>query len=237
MFQAEAEQLIARGRAALLAGDGAQADQLLEQASRRYEVLGDHYSIAAQTGNYGWALRRAGRPDEARPYLRRAAELFTRLGMADFAERHRLAAEDGEPLFLSADLLATLPPAVRGALERGDRSALQFALDALPLAERQLVFDRLAEAGVISAAEAPDAEELVLQFSPLLEGIVAAARGDNDERREVEAALAELERRGWMLTGPVHAIWGGERDVALLTRNLDETDALLIRRLLDLLEH
>lgn len=145
----QADALIAQGRALLEQGDLARATDLLNQAVRLYWAAGEQYAAAAQIGNYGWALRRKGRPDLARPYLEQAAALFEQLGLKDFAERHRFAAEDVNP-GVTEELLASLPPAVRGALERGDGAGLQFALDALPLAERNLVLERLAAAGVIA---------------------------------------------------------------------------------------
>ena len=146
--KAEADALINRGRTLLEAGDLPEATRLLNQAVQLYWKIGDYYAAAAQTGNYGWALRRRGRPDLARPYLEQAATIFSEIGLTEFAERHRFAAEDAHA-GLSSELLQSMPPAVRGALERGDLSGLQFALDALPLAERELLVERLVAAGVI----------------------------------------------------------------------------------------
>lgn len=227
--------LVAQGREALLAGDQAQADALLAQATALFTAIGDDYTIAAQTGNYGWALRRVGYTHTARPYLQRAAELFTAMGLADFAERHRSAAEDAEPPLLAPDLLATLPPAVRGALERGDGQGLQFAIDALPIAQQQIIFDQLVQAGVIRDANDEDLDLVVTQFAPLLNDIAAVARGDNASRAEIEAFLPELESKGWSLRAPIYAIWAGTRDRTALTANLDPADSALIKHVLDLL--
>lgn len=234
-LRAEAERIAEQGIAALLAGDKQSADELLAQAIQRYEQLGDRYAIAAQTGNYGWALRRANQRAAASPYLARAAELFADLGMRDFAERHQSAAVDG--MLLNQEFLATLPPMLRQALEHGDADDLQLALDALPIAERQLMLERLADAGIIRIAddETADDEEVLRQFEPLLQGIAAATRGDATERREVEAVLPQLEQRGWHIAAAVRAIWNGERDAARLTARLDTADASLIRRVLAIL--
>ena len=45
-------------------------------------------------GNFGWALQRASRYNDARPYLLRAAAYFDSMGFTDEAERHRHAAEE-----------------------------------------------------------------------------------------------------------------------------------------------
>jgi tetratricopeptide (TPR) repeat protein len=234
--KARAEELINRGRELLDQGQIAPATDLLNQAVKLYWAAGEQYAAAAQIGNYGWALRRKGRADLARPYLEEAARLFEAMGLAEFAERHRFAAEDANP-GVTEELLAALPPAVRGALERGDVAALQFALDALPLAERELIVERLTAAGIVSINEGAEGEgEAVRQFEPLLQGIAAVARGDETDRAEVEAALDDLERKGWRLRSAALKIWQGERRLSPLTHGLDELDTALVQRVLEILE-
>lgn len=232
--RAQAEALLQRGRTLLDQGQYQPATELLNRAVKLLWAAGDQYGAAAQIGNYGWALRRQGRPDLAQPYLEEAARLFGEMGLAEFAERHRFAADDLHP-GVTPELLAGLPPAVRGALERGDVGGLQFALDALPLAERELILERLTAAGIISTSEGAGAGEALQQFEPLLQGIAAVARGQADERAEIEAALGELERKGWQLRAAAERIWQGERREAALTQGLDELDAALVRRVLELI--
>jgi hypothetical protein len=240
-LRTEAERLVEQGKTALLQGDQTEADQLLDQAATIYRQIGDAYAIAAQTGNYGWALRRAGQIEQSQPYLRRAAEHFMALGMPDFALRHSQAADEQEGALLSGELLGGLPPAVRGAIERGDGDALQFAINALPIAEQQVVYGYLVEAGIISDPDAEDSSiEALDQFAPLLQGIAAVARGDpaldiDQERAEIEAVLPDLARRGWQFGAAVPAIWDGQRDAAALTQGMDQTDVALVRRILELL--
>jgi tetratricopeptide (TPR) repeat protein len=232
--KAQAEALIQRGRDLLEQGQYQAATDLLNQAVRLYWSVGEQYAAAAQIGNYGWALRRQGRPDLARPYLQEAARIFEEMGLRDFAERHRFGAEDLHP-GVTEELLAGLPPAVRGALERGDVGGLQFALDALPLAQRELILERLAAAGIVSLNEGDaGAGEALQQFEPLLQGIAAVARGQQDDRDEILAALDELERKGWKLRAATLRIWQGERVEATLTAGLDALDAALVRRALEL---
>ncbi len=233
-----ADGLIARGRALLEQGELARATDLLNEAVRLYWAVGEQYTAAAQIGNYGWALRRQGRADLARPYLEQAATLFEQMGLQEFAERHRFAAEDAHP-GVTAELLASLPPAVRGALERADVAGLQVALDALSLAERELVLERLMAAGIVAALGGDDAAvdhaEALRQFEPLLQGIAAVARGAETERAEVELALEDVERKGWRLRTAAEQIWAGERRLASLTHGLDELDRALIERILTIL--
>jgi uncharacterized membrane-anchored protein YhcB (DUF1043 family) len=62
--------------------------------------------------------------------------------------------------------------------------------------------------------------EILAQFEPLLQAIAAVARGDQSKRH-----IAEAARR----------IWAGEREPETLTARLDEQDAALVRRVLELL--
>ncbi|NTU83349.1 MAG: tetratricopeptide repeat protein [Chloroflexales bacterium] len=233
--KAQADALVARGRKLLERGDLPAATDLLNQAVKLYWAAGEQYAAAAQIGNYGWALRRKGRPDLARPYLEQAAGIFEQLGLKDFAERHRFAAEDAHA-GITPELLADLPPAIRGAIERGDVAGLQFALDAMPVAERALVVERLVAAGVISTGGGDESTaEAVRQFEPLLQGIARVARDDQAERAEIEATLGDLERKGWRLRRSVEKIWAGERRPGPLTQNLDELDQALVARILELI--
>jgi tetratricopeptide (TPR) repeat protein len=87
----EANVLASQGQLYLIT-DPKRADELLDKAVSIYRVIGSRYSIPAQIGNFGWALRRLGEPKRARPYLLHAAELFEEMGLMDYAERHRRAA-------------------------------------------------------------------------------------------------------------------------------------------------
>jgi hypothetical protein len=229
-----AEELIARGKS-LIESDLPAATRLLNEAVRLFWSIGEQYRAAAEIGNYGWALRRLGRPEHARTYLLNAADLFKQMGLLEFEQRHRAAASDDDVPTITPELLASLPPAVRGALERGDLAALQFAIDSLGIAEQPIVFERLRQAGVISEPAADAADEALEQFAPLLADIAAVARGEPIDKTEIELALADLERKGWRLRKAVVQIWQGERRMARLTNGLDEVDARLVQRLLELI--
>jgi tetratricopeptide (TPR) repeat protein len=91
----EANTLAARGAIALMSDDVVTAGETLQKACSMYMDIGDRYSIAAQTGNYGWLLYEKGKLKEAQLFLLRAAEYFTVLGLHDQAERHQRAGERG----------------------------------------------------------------------------------------------------------------------------------------------
>ncbi len=234
--KAQADALVARGRTLIDQNRLPEATDLLNQAVRLYWAAGDFYSAAAQTGNYGWALRRKGRADLARTYLEQAATIFDDIGLTEFAERHRFAANDVASV-LDPVFLRSLPPPVRTALERGNGAGLQDALDALPVAEQQVIYERLTAAGVISDASEEQANTAVQQFEPLLHAIAAVARGNESERADVEIALEDLERKGWRVRRPVQKIWQGERRPGPLLYGLDPSDTALVQRVLNILEH
>jgi tetratricopeptide (TPR) repeat protein len=234
--KAQADALVARGRTLIDQNRLPEATDLLNQAVRLYWAAGDFYSAAAQTGNYGWALRRKGRADLARTYLEQAATIFDDIGLTEFAERHRFAANDVASV-LDPVFLRSLPSPVRIALEYGNGAGLQDALDALPVAEQQVIYERLTAAGVISDASEEQANTAVQQFEPLLHAIAAVARGDESERADVEIALEDLERKGWRVRRPVQKIWQGERRPGPLLYGLDPSDTALVQRVLNILEH
>jgi Tfp pilus assembly protein PilF len=112
----------------LVQGDQEEADRLLEQAIAIYSAIGARYHVAAQTGNYGWALLRVGKPDRARPYLLRAAQLFAEMGLDDYAERHLQAAGvPTDPREMRILLEQALPVLRQG----GDQTQLSQALTML----------------------------------------------------------------------------------------------------------
>jgi hypothetical protein len=89
----EANVLVAKGQLTPISADQPEADWLLEQALVIYRTIRARYSVPAEIGNYGWTLWRIGRHEQARPYLLQAADLFAEMGLVDYAERHRSAAE------------------------------------------------------------------------------------------------------------------------------------------------
>jgi tetratricopeptide (TPR) repeat protein len=124
----EANVLAAKGQLEIVEGHQEQGDKLLEEAITLYKAIGDHYSVPAQTGNYGWALLRAGDPDGARPYLLRAAQGFAEIGLDDYAARHLQAADvSTDP----AELKRQLRTVIAQRREAGDRERLVQGLAAL----------------------------------------------------------------------------------------------------------
>lgn len=139
-----------------------------------------------------------------------------------------------------AAVLTSMPPAIRAAFELEDEAASQAllaALQAMPADEAAEAVRRLHEAKLISRPETPSdpATTLLEQLRPLLQAIAAVAHGDKGPRADVEAVLANLESKGFKLTGPVRRLWAGERDQTALVAGLDATDAQIVVRMLECL--
>lgn len=156
------------------------------------------------------------------------------------------------------DTLDEIPSAVRVAFESGDPEQAMAALQSLPPVEQRQVMQKLRQAArefledfppeiqremlaqidQMEAQRQPgaltDRERLLQQFDPLLRGIASVARGNEALREQVNHALSQIEVGGWHLSAPVQQLWAGERDEATLTVGLDETDTLLVQRLLEL---
>lgn len=177
----------------------------------------------------------------------RFRELFERMphtvpdGDAALATIWRLVAEEKQRQFEASQtqdaVLDSAPPAVRAAFElEGEAfsTALQTALAELPQEEAANLLRRLRESGLIANTAESGVARVLDQFEPLLQAIAAASK-DESQREQIDSTLVQMEANGWHLTDPVRRIWAGERDTEALTAGLDEQDAALVRRVLELL--
>ncbi|MBA3530806.1 MAG: hypothetical protein H0T73_02640 [Ardenticatenales bacterium] len=147
----------------------------------------------------------------------------------------RQAFESGDPQRAMASL-TSLPPSMQHTVMGQLRSFARQLLQQLPPESQQ---EMLAQLDHLSAEPAPaqtEQERLLEQFDPLLRGVAAVARGSDAARPQVEAALEQIENGGWHLTAPVQRLWAGERNQAALIEGLDQTDRILMQRILELVE-
>jgi hypothetical protein len=108
-------------------------------------------------------------------------------------------------------VLAALPAAIRAAFDlEGDAfsAALQAALAELPAEDAAAIQQRLHDADLITSPAGPDLEQVLREFEPLLQAIVAATT-DASQRGALEPVLADLEQQGWKLQQPVQRLWAG----------------------------
>ena len=78
----------------------------------------------------------------------------------------------------------------------------------------------------------PSPAQILQQFAPVIEAVVAAAHGHPQAHAAVEALFDQFEQGGWRIVDPIHRIWAGERDESALTAGLDDADTLIVREIL-----
>jgi len=138
-----------------------------------------------------------------------------------------------------AEVIESLPPKVKAAFEMDGPEAVQAfseAMNELPDEESKEIIDKLSDAGIL--ASAPDEQEIIQAFDPMLRAIAAVAKGelDADVRLKILKDLAGLKSNGWKLDEPTNRIWDGERDQEALCQGLDPTHQELVGRILELIE-
>ncbi len=176
--QGEANVLASQGQVTLVEGDRDRADQMLQDAVAIYRSIGARYSVPAQIGNYGWALMRVGRVDEARPYLLQAAQLFTDMGLDDFAERHLQAAGvSTDP----QEMRRLLDQALEASRQQDDQKQLIQVLAAAVELLQQLED----WPGVVTAAE--ELVSLGVDSAEIWAALAHARSAQDDESGAVEA--------------------------------------------------
>lgn len=81
----------------------------------------------------------------------------------------------------------------------------------------------------------PDMAQILEEWQPLLSAIAAIAFGNDTARVQIEKLLSELEEKDWHIGAAVRAIWDGEREAKKLLAGLDDSDATLVKRILELI--
>jgi hypothetical protein len=159
-------------------------------------------------------------------------------GDAVLAEIWRLV--EAEQSELERDLEG-LPPEVLEALRSGDPERFGAALEGLSPEVRPSVMAQLAAMAQRAAFKhtqtaGPDMDRVLREFDPLLRGVAAVALSHDGPRAAIEEVLPHLEEKGWRLSTAVERLWAGERDAHTLTAGVDPNSALLIRRILELID-
>jgi len=71
----------------------------------------------------------------------------------------------------------------------------------------------------------------------MIAAVVAACRGNADAQQQLEPELQDWKKHGWTnAVAAIRHILSGARDLGALTDNLDRTDALIVRRILEGIE-
>jgi len=112
-----------------LPDDLEKANEFLNTAIQIYQQIGDRYSVPAQIGNYGWKLFRLGEHEKAKPYFIQAADLFEKMGLMDYAGRHRQAADaNGKELSEEEQITQLTLTVVRAVRDKSDDAPRLFEL-------------------------------------------------------------------------------------------------------------
>ena len=219
-------------------GDVRQAIEFYQQHLALARKIGNRRGEAETAWNLGRLLVRQGETPQALEYLEHSLAFYHAIDhprqtmIADtiaYVRAHGVLPETQVDVAFD-----DLSEVVRQALADRDDAAFQAALAALPEAERAVMIERLEAAGILRRG--PDMNQVLREFHPLLRDIAAIARGDDGPRAEIEIVLSRLEEGGWQIVDPVQRLWAGERDEAILVAHIDASSAILVRRVLELID-
>jgi tetratricopeptide (TPR) repeat protein len=195
-----------------------QAEQAAAYRRRERETFaqfaGNRYHIDQQHGALIAAIAAVARGDEAK--RAQVEEVFAHMEAGDWGN---------------------VPPVIR-RLWAGERDyeTLVEDLDGAPALLIWRVLEVLAGAAAPEAAGDDQTTRILQQAEPLLQAVAAVAQGDTSQQQAVEEELARLEEKDFHLREAVQRIWAGERDAAALCEGIDPNSAMLVRRVLEVLE-
>jgi tetratricopeptide (TPR) repeat protein len=230
-----------------------QAEQYYQQALQIYQKHNDTHEQAKTFANLGIMAEEQQKFEQAEQYYQQALEIFQEYN--DPYEQADIYHQLGEIAFQQQEYEQARDCFLR-ALEMyvssGDSESSSDVLvslaqlwqkkadESLPTIIATMLNMTPEEAKSILSTEAQEedtsvVDNIIEQFTPLLELIAAVANGISSQRSKLEAAIADLETRGWHIREAVQSIWNGERDPTSLTQMLDEQDKALVLRILEIL--
>ncbi|HOU12816.1 MAG TPA: tetratricopeptide repeat protein [Anaerolineae bacterium] len=212
----EGNDLTNLGVAYGLLGDAHRDISFTEQALTIWREIGNRRGEGRAVGNLGAAYARLGETRRANELYSQALTIAREIGDIDGVARQsfniaRLYTEQGK-------MTQALPLAQEAA-----QIWTQIGSPSAQIAQQLVVeLDTQIRADV----------ELIESFTPLIQAIAAAARGDRQARAAVEEAFPHIEQNGWNIIAPIRRIWTGERNEAILTAEMDHGHTLLVREIL-----
>jgi uncharacterized protein YjgD (DUF1641 family) len=83
-----------------------------------------------------------------------------------------------------------------------------------------------------------DMQETLTRLEPLLQAIadIQSRPFFAAQRAEIERVLTYYDTMGWQLYDAVQRIWAGEHDAEVLTRGILPSSAVVVRRILEIIE-
>ncbi len=236
------------GRVAQEQREWAKAERCYRESLSIEERLGNTTGAARTCNQLAIVSQGVGRPSEAEGWYMRGLELYEQTNPG--------GPESARTLSNLANLLVDEVQAGRAATTRL-AEAQRYARQALTIDETLDAsmeiwqdFAILAEIADLEgyveevrdyrrreretyAAFAGNRYHIDQQHGPLIAAIAAAAQGDTQAQEAIEAALPQLEEKGWKIAAPTRRIWSGERDWDALVEDVDSQNALLILRVLE----
>jgi hypothetical protein len=135
------------------------------------------------------------------------------------------------------EILRSLPIAVRIAILDQDAGELQTALAGLPQDQAETVLASLMESGLLQQAVNAEMQRALEELEPVLQAVASVAKGNQIARPQVDEFMATYLQDDLNLAGfrrAVLRIWDGERQLDILTTDLDDLSILLVKRVLEL---
>ncbi|MDX1415748.1 MAG: serine/threonine-protein kinase [Candidatus Promineifilaceae bacterium] len=185
------------------------------------QELGNRQGEALALGNLGSAYRQLGDYQKALAYLEQALAINNSLGdeIGMARDSINMAYVYGQMGDIDRALaLATAAAELFTAINHHNAPAAQEYVAQLQAHQREGL------------------QEALRNFAPVIEGVVAAVKGDIMVRMMLQANFEQWEQAGWHVSGPIQRILDGERDEALLSEGLSEPEALVVYTILARLE-
>jgi len=203
-------------------GDARRAIGYYEQALAIHREIGARQGEGSALGNLGNAYADLGD-------ARRAIEFFEKA----LAIRREIGDLNGIAFVtFNMALLYARQGDVNRALPLAQEAAQAFAQIGHPeyTQQAQQLVNLLQGGQVVSSGPSP--AQILDQFADLIQVVVWAAQGDQQDRESVESVFPQLDQQGWHISEPIQRIWAGERDEDKLTAGLDPNSAFIIREIL-----
>ena len=226
----------------------AEAERSYRESLAISEQLGDAAGAAMTCNQLAMVAQMSDRPTEAEGWYKRAIELKAQVepgssshaislnNLADLLVGEVRAGRAPTMRLAEAKSYAEQALAIRETLDASSEiwNTLSILADIADLEGRaEEARDYRRRECETFAAFAGNRYHIDRQHGQLIGAIAAAALGDAQAREEIEAALPELEERGWKIAAATRRIWAGERDWHSLAEGIDRNSALLILRVLE----
>ena len=230
----------------------AEAERCYRESLTIRERLGDAAGAADTCNQLAIVADGAGRPVEAEGWWKRALELYEQANpggaenatvlsnlaalLVDEVQAEVRAGRAATTRLAEAKRYAGQSLAIRETLDVSGEiwsSLGTLAMIADLEGQREEARDYRRRERESYAAFAGNRYHIDRQHGKLIAAIAAAAQGDAQAREAVEAALPQLEERGWKIAAATRRIWSGERDWDALSEDVARNSALLILRVLE----